>query len=422
MDAKASNNAEMLPPLFLISDAEVGRMCSGRARHNNGIANQCGQPQRVTASELRDLYYNAGGRCVMCTDALEIHTIQLDHIVEARRRAALSARIANEKVEFGAIADISNLQWVCKKCNALKELCRRNGINLTEYVARVADQAATGFPIRANAKHLGARGHAAYRREFILKMIAEDDLVSSRAVHEALNGTPGEACYQTVLEEMKALGWRDQRKGSYREKREAAIRDVVQQHGTHYDTLLQFAELVVTQLKKMGTTKHPAPQIVKETALAMNLAITFDRVQKRLVSPSAGDKAALMEWLRCAGDDGAFEFDIVEMLCKRGLSESSARNLIEEMKQSQIIYQEDASGVFIASLTRQEAANRIGVSKNMLKRWASNEFAGSVASPVFSKGESKKSCAWYRRDDVDAFVARRDERKNKMFFTLNRLA
>ena len=175
MDAKASNNAEMLPPLFLISDADVDRMCSGRARYNNGIANQCGQPERVTASELRDLYYNAGGRCAYCTDAMEYHKIELDHIVEARRRAVLSARISGEKVDFGAIADISNLQWVCKKCNSLKELCRRNGINLTEYVARVADQAANGFPIRANAKHLGARGHAAYRREFILKMIAEDD-------------------------------------------------------------------------------------------------------------------------------------------------------------------------------------------------------------------------------------------------------
>lgn len=411
MDAKASNSTQ-LEPLFLISDADVDRICMGRSKYNNGMAKECGQSGTVTASELRDLYYNAGGRCAMCTDGLEIHTIQLDHIVEARRRAARAAMMSGENVEFGLIADISNLQWVCKKCNALKELCRRNDVDLSEYVSRVADQAAGGFPIRANAKHLGARGHAQYRREVILKMISEDSLVSSRAVHAALTGTPGEACYHTVLDDMKALGWCDQRKGSYREKREAAIRAVVQEHGTHYGTNLQFAELVISKLQKMGTAKQPGPQIVKETALAMNIPVTFERTQKRLISASAGDKAACMAMLRRAGDEGVAECDVVAMLCGRGLSDASARNLIEEMRQDRCIYEGSGSGHFIAALTRQEAANRIGVSKHMLRRWAAKEFDGAAASPVFCKGDNKQSWVWYRRDDVDAFAEQRNQRKN----------
>lgn len=411
MEAKAGDHTK-LEPLFLISDADVDRICMGRSRYNNGIAKECGQSGTVTASELRDLYYNAGGRCPMCTDALEIHTIQLDHIVEARRRAARAARLSGEEVEFGAIAAISNLQWVCKKCNALKELCRRNDVDLSEYVSRVAGQAAIGFPIRANAKHLGSRGHAQYRREIILKMIAADALVSSRAVHSALVGTPGEACYQTVLDDMKAIGWCDQRKGSYREKREAAIRAVVQEHGTHYETNLQFAELVISQLQKMGTSKRPGPQIVKQTALAMNIHITFERIQRRLVSPSAGDKAACMAMLKRAGDKGVAESDVVEMLCSRGLSDASARNLTEEMRRDRCIYEGSEPGYLIAALTRQEAASRIGVSKHMLRRWAANEFSGAAASPVFSKGDSKQSWVWYRRDDVDAFADERNQRKN----------
>jgi hypothetical protein len=410
MEVEASTSAQ-LEPLFLISDADVDRICKNRAGVNNDMARQCGQSKRVTASELRDLYYNACGRCAICADPLEAYSIQLDHIVEVRRRASLAARVSGESIEFGAIADVSNLQWVCRKCNALKELCRRNGSDLVTYVARVADQAASGFPIRANAKHLGARGHAQYRREFILTIIAKDDLISSRAVYEALNGTPGEASYATVLGDMKALGWRDQRKGSYREKREAAIRAVVQEHGTHFETNLQFAELVVSEIQKTGTTKHPGPQIVKETALAMNIPITFERTQNRFASPSAGDKAACMTMLRRAGDEGLAVFEVVAMLCSRGLSEASVRNLIEDMRQDGCIYEDAESGYLIAALNRQEAAARIGVSKHMLRRWASKEFSGAIASPVFVKGVSKQSHAWYRRDDVDAFAARRGEAK-----------
>lgn len=396
---------------FLISEDDIARICRSRATHNNSRARQCGQNGTVTVSELKDLYCNQRGRCGMCTEGLRIETIQLDHIVEARYRAALSARVSGSGVLFGEIANINNMQWVCRKCNALKELCKRNSIDLSEYVSRVSDQAQKGFPIRANAKHLGTRGHAEYRREVIVAMMAADALVSSRDVHDALAGTPGEACYAIVLDDMKALGWRDQLKGSYREKREAAIRAVVQEHGTHYDTNVQFAELVVSQLQKLGTSKKPGPQIIKETALAMNLVITFERVQKRSMSPSAGDKAACMDMLRSAEDEGLLDCDVVEMLCNRGLNEAAARCAINEMKQSQCIYERCDDGVLLAALNRAEAAKRIGVTKNTLKKWASTEFSYLAMSPVFSKGGYKQARTWYRRDDCDLAKSRLYERR-----------
>lgn len=409
MDAETSNTTE-LEPLFLISDDDIARFAQRRARQNNQLARERGQIARLKASDLHDLYYKMLGRCGQCSEALTVDSIQLDHIAEARYRASLAATVAGEQFDSGEIADINNVQWVCKTCNAFKELCRRNSVDLAAYVSRIAAQSAMQFPIRSRADVCGSIATKRGRR--IQRMQNEFEksghAISSYDVVAWFAGTELEAGHQTILRELKSIGWCGMRHMA--EVRRAVVQEMAEEaiasnaEMTSYkDWCQKFNELI--------TKRHGWPSIsaVRFRQLCEEAEVTFftsrSQARSRERDASSAEKFLIRAWLKEKGRPGV---EIEELATEMrsdtftgGLFEKSVNELAElgqiERHGSRLYY----------CMNRKEASAVIGVSVHRLKKWS---VFGT--GPVFLKNprNTKGECYYSVRTLFDFVESRKRTR------------
>ena len=387
-----------------ISDEDIVRLAGCRARQNNSLAKECGQTDRLKASDLIDLFYQCDGACACCSVPLTVETIQLDHIVKARYRATRASRLAGRDEEYGRIASIENVQWVCKSCNALKEMCDRNGLNLGEYATAIANQAANGFPIRSSCMHIGREASRKWREEKIKDAIRKDCYVSAMHIHESLLGTIGEASYQAIIQHMKECGWSPSRRDEWRKSRREAITNLVAQGKTEWDSWKDLAHHLESMMPCDKTFTAPT---WNKDMLDLGVKFSFRSARSYLRKPCAGDKAAALAALKSFGSDGASLSELVEAISLRGVPEHLIHLAIDALVSQCAAYTRQPGNIFVASLTRKEAAKLINVTPNRLKKWACREWDGKNAGPPYMKS-SEKGLTYYRHEDVEAHVMSRD--------------
>lgn len=401
--------AKDLEPVYLIPEEQVRKIAYGRAHRNNAEAKLVGQPASLKPSELIDLYYRMKGRCAISGFPLEYHdrlthsrSIELDHIVECKRRRQLSAAVSGSTADGGLIAHIDNVQWVCRFANIMKQQANQQGMDLVAICRAIAEQGENGYPLRSEAAFLGLDGRAEFRRKVILECIESNPVCPASFVTRKLVGTPGEAKEATVRQHMRELGWNDSRR-AYVDFRDEAIRAVVESHGHEWALQSDFREAVRVELLRRGVEKNPAVCWLKKQAKRMGISLVFGSTMRAVC---AGDKARVLSLLKPAGSSGMQRDEIIRLLSLSGISDVLAHDTINVLLDFGAVYARESDGAIVASMTRQQAAEAIGVSANRLKKWASCSWDGKDAGPPFMKCKSK-SLTFYRHEDVEAFIGSR---------------
>lgn len=407
MDAKAKKAID-LEPLFLVGDADLTRISLSRSRHNNSLAKECGQEEKVCPSELIDLYYSQKGRCSWCTCGLTISNIQLDHIIESQYRSTRAAALRGDVRQGGKIASIENMQWLCRACNSFKELCKRNGLDMPEYAERMLEQSRLEFPLRKYCDHMGSKGGRSFRASLINECLRDRRSISASEMCKMLAGTPGEASYATVLQHMKELGWEQHKKRSWREDRIEIIKKVADENGLLWasksELLNELNSRILPERGKGFSWIAWAPEIA-----SCGIVFSFTGSSRKAfarTSVCAGDKAAVMSVIKTAGSCGISVEDIKKQSEQRGVPPNLIEEAIECLASEFAIYSRDNNASFVASLDRKQAAKIIGVSWLRLKKWACAEWDGKHAGPPYMKC-GNKGLTYYRHEDVIAFVQMR---------------
>jgi hypothetical protein len=402
-------HAKNLEPVYLIPEEQVRKIAYGRAARNNAEAKLVGQPASLKPSALIDLYYRMKGRCAISGFPLEYHdrlthprSIELDHIVECNRRRQLSAAISGDTADGGLIAHIDNVQWVCRFANIMKQQANQQGTDLVAICRAIAEQGEDGYPLRSGAGWLGLDGRAEFRRKVILECIKSNPVCPASLVTRKLAGTPGEANEATVRQHMRELGWSDSRP-SYADLRDKAIRSVVKSHGHEWALQSDFREAVRVELLRLGVEKNPAVCWLKKQAKRMGISLLFGSTMRAVC---AGDKAKLLSLLKPFGSCGMQRGDIFRLLSASGINNDLADATIDALLDFGAVYAREFDGAIVASMTREQAAEKIGVSVNRLKKWACSSWDGKDAGPPFMKSKSK-SLTFYRHEDVEAFICSR---------------
>jgi hypothetical protein len=401
---------------FLIDEERLEKLCVSVARQNNELARRVGQDERIRPSELMDLYYAQRGRCAISGVPLEYHEgmkhhrrIQLDHIVEKRARAAIDGVInGRSPYQFGKIACITNVQWVCRFANMIKEYVRSAGVDYEQCLSAMLAQSRERFPIRSAAVFLGSSGAREFREQQIKKILADNPHVSAAAVCNALAGTTGEAHEATIRREMTELGWRSTRTGVHFNLQKECIMRVVSQHGTAWATRKSFAIAVNNEFALHGLPVISTNYLIDHLAIKCGVAIEtkFHRkVRKRRACP--GDGRAFVEMLKKNGKDGMMLSACNDWIVDRGIDETDVTQFIDGLIAIGCVYRSSDNNSLIAALTRQEAAKMIGVSKNRLKKWGRMDWAGGLSGPAYIKASSKGR-TYYTHEDVDNFIAERE--------------
>lgn len=400
-------------PAFVIDEERLAKLCDSVARNNNELARSVGQPERLTGSELMDLYYAQGGRCALTGCPLEYHEslkhyrrIQLDHIVERKARCVVANAIAGDgPTEYGKIACISNVQWVCRFANWMKEYIRCAGLDYAETVRAMAQHADDGFLLRSNAAYLGAKGKREFREKAVREMLAANKYVTAVEVLNSLRGTPGESCYQRVIMTMKQCGWDSSHEIAYMDQRRAVIASVIAEHGLSWNTVKDLAKVVNAGFVDAGMKPLTSFDWIKNESMALNAGVTFARTRKRR-NCCQGDKRAFHEWLRESGETGRSIEECVNFFESRAIKPDAASEALDLIIQSGAVYEASDGGRLVAALTRDEAAATIGVSPNRLKKWGTCNW-DALSGPAFTKA-SDKGKTYYRHEDIRAFTESRN--------------
>jgi|LakMenEpi03Aug12_release.lakeMendotaPanAssembly.Ray.scaffolds.fasta_scaffold62897_8 hypothetical protein len=414
MDNTKTQSSESLVDV-LISEHEIEKICTSRASQNNSNARTCEEPERLRASDLLDLYYKQQGRCCCCAVALTTKSIQLDHIVEANHRAKLAAVIARQPHSFGPSAAISNVQWICKTCNSVKETCRRHRIELTNYVNAVAVQASNGFPIRKAISVTGAFKTKSELRADALKKLFDRrrQSLTVREACEAIHGTEYDCCSQLVAKELRRIGWRG---ASWRASQKVSlVFDVVSSTASAMRTKKDWWRLVN---EKMVETIESSIcfvrfcQIVDDNGI--QLAVRDDAPAYRpkaslLRAPCSQDRAAVLFVAKEAGVRGMAPCDIIEAVVSDNKPEQIVVAAIDELVEAGRLQQAvSGNGALVYAADSKEAAEIIGVSLTRLKKWATRNWDGCEKKPEFFKASDKpKGHRFYALDKLHEFVASR---------------
>lgn len=393
---------------FAITDEEITRIAQTRSRQCNSMAAELGQPERVKASCLIDLYYQCGGVCGNCTTVLTTDNIQLDHIKETRYRAARKAKMTGLQFEAGKIACISNLQWLCAMCNELKERFRARGVDLVEWVNAVKSQADLGFPIRNSCTHLGTTGVRAIRKQLISGHLKENPHITATDMCDLLTGTPGESSYACVMQCMKEQGWQPERRGEIAKNRRLSI--VRQMFDCGRTTWESESDLCDALNAEYGLDDAFSKACWRNSMYAAGVSFTVNTsrhsARKERSRICAGDKQACLLVISQHGDAGAIPSDIEKECVSRGVPQQLFADVLDSLKAEFRVYESNDGSRLFASLTRKEAAARIGVKANRLKKFASKAFAHKHLGPPFMKA-TEKADTFYRRDDVEHFAQNR---------------
>lgn len=399
-----------MEPAFLLSDQVLWGICTRRACANNSQAATLRQESRVTSQKLADLYYSQGGRCAISGVPLQhfplnaTHPLQitLDHIEKVNRRSSLNAMINGTSGGCAPLADISNLQWVCREMNLMKEKFHNANVDMLQFGMSFGQQAENGFPIRSSDCGVRPQQNRKTRRITKLKQLFDTHghALSAREVATVFAGTDMEVNYHTIALELKGLGW--QGKHAITQERLKIIQRVCGRQDT-FDTATDAWKHCQEELAKIDgleMTFMGWGGFVRQHGVSVRLA----RVDERQVS--SGDLATGLQIVRQHGDQGVSREMLLVMLENKRIPASVAARCVERLKEIGGIYQDDRQGTLVASLTRQEAAEVIGVVANRLKKFASEKWRTKLIDLPFFK-RSEKGVTYYRRDDVAAFREKR---------------
>jgi hypothetical protein len=398
--------------VYLISEKQLRVLIASRVGDLNKTARVRGEKERVSGSELLDLYYKQKGRCAITGWPLKKlkngrrshDEIELDHIEEinggtSRRWLALDGD-KQKHPPGGRAADINNLQWVCRFANQLKQRCRAAGVSLEGVAQSVLSQAEQGWPIRKNCTNLGLKGARAFREKFLTELSLSKPGVSAAQAAALLQGTPGETHQAVVLKQMHELGLVQT---SWPKRRQEVLRALASNDDLVFDCLEEFTAKANSLLgHHKGFTSTSWKEDAKTVGVVITLRKTRPSEKRRRIC--AGDRAACVNVLREAADDGLLLDELVSAAESRGVPSHLVSDAIEAVIEAFAAYENQ--GRLFASLTREEAADRIGVSKNRLKKWARGDWHDPLAGPEFMK-DTSKSLTYYKRHVVDSFVKSR---------------
>jgi len=401
-----------MEPAFLLSDEVLWGICTRRAGANNSQAATLRQKSRVTSQQLVELYYAQGGRCALSgvplqhfpLNATHPFQITLDHIEIGNRRSTLNAMINGTFDGCAPLADISNLQWVCREMNVMKEKFHDANVDMRQFAMSFGQQAENGFPIRSSDCGVRPQQDRKTRRITKLKQLFETHghALSAREVATVFAGTDMEVHHVTVASELKALGW--QGRHAITQERLGIIQRVCGRQEP-FDTATDAWRHCQDELAKIDgleMTFMGWRGFVRQHGVSVRLA----RVDERQVS--SGDLATGLQIVRQHGDQGVSLGMLLVMLQNKKIPASVAARCIERLKEIGGIYQDDKQGTLVASLTRQEAAEVVGVVANRLKKFASEKWRTKLIDLPFFK-QSQKGVTYYRRDDVAAFKEKRGQ-------------
>lgn len=401
-----------MEPVFLLSEEVLGGICRKRAGTNNSQAATLRQDSRVTSQQLANLYYAQGGRCAISgvplqhfpLNATHPFQITLDHITKVNRRSSLNAMINGTFDGCAPLADISNLQWVCREMNVLKEKFHEANVDIRQFAMSFGQQAENGFPIRSSDCGVRPQQDRKTRRIAKLKELFETHghALSAREVAAVFAGTDMEVHHVTIASELKTIGW--QGRHATTQERLRIIQRVCGRQDP-FDTAADAWRHCQEELAKIDgleMTYMGWRGFVRQHGISVRLA----RVDERQVS--SGDLATGLQIVRQHGDQGVSREMLFVMLQNKRIPASVAVRCIERLKEIGGIYQDDRQGTLVASLTRQEAAEVIGVVANRLKKFASEKWRTKLIDLPFFK-QSEKGVTYYRRDDVAAFKEKRGQ-------------
>jgi hypothetical protein len=111
--------------------------------------------------------------------------------------------------------------------------------------------------------------------------------------------------------------------------------------------------------------------------------------------------------IKPSGSVGVPNEHCLEWLRERLVDDVFCDEFIEQLISAGSVYRSADNKRIIAALTREEAAQKIGVSKTRLKKWGRMDWAGGVSGPPYIKASSKGR-TYYKHDDVDNFIAHRE--------------
>jgi hypothetical protein len=406
-----------MEPDFRIDEDRLLVICSTRVTALNDAARSAGQIQRVSALDLESLYYAQGGRCAITGMALEDfpcdskhpHNIRLDHIQNQFRRSTLRAASAGQqpRSDAGPIASIDNLQWVCHLANGLKEFIRRYDQDFSQLIGLIHEQCVSGFPIRSQAVASGSR---ASKRTLRKPRLAElfgkhgHELSCAEAWRE-FAGTQIEACYATISRELKEIGWDGEkhRRAVYdkvllaliAESNSNDVRPKTQWLAVFNERLSEHQMRPVSmawlcQLENWAGQHLPTPR------------------KKEFRPASVGEQMALLEYLK-NNDDGEWCIAVEMPLMRSSFASwdeiifQDAVGQLQDRGKIDVWADDNGNDWACYAYTRKEAAIKIGVSPNRLKKWGGVLQCG----PQFMKGESHKSATYYSARTLKEFVRNR---------------
>ncbi len=402
------------PTEYKIAEDAVAKICMNRARFMNSEAQQAGQSQRITATDLEDLYYKQGGRCAICGVPVEDHggqkhprAIQADHIQNVNRRSTFAARAAGGNVDGALIADISNVQWVCRLCNTLKQIVVSSGVDWSEHISGCHKQSAAGFPLRNNVAVCGSRASRRGRRMAWMQeqFAMRGHALSSGDVSAHFRGTELEAHLATYLKELKSIGWCGMRHMA--EVRRAVVQEMAERAFSSGEELATFKEWC-GQFNKVITERYGWPSVstTRFQQLCEESGALFftTRVQAKTLErvASSSEKAMIRAFLKEKGRLGASIQDVCDSLVSDTFTLSLFEKAMNELAAIGQIERHDGRAFYCMS--RKEAAEVLGVKVHKFKKWAAY---GN--GPVFLKSPSntKGDCYYSSRTLFDFAESRR---------------
>lgn len=402
-----------LSPIYLIPYDRLCKSCEVIAHHNNDMARALGQKERLSATELIDLYYAQRGRCALTGWPLEWHEsikhgrrLELDHIIEQRAKQVVSNAVSGDgPTEYGKIACITNVQWVCRVANRLKEYVRCAELPFEETIFGMAYQLEQGRPLRSEANYLGAKGRREFRENFLRDAVAANPGISASELCDRLVGTKGEASYPTVIKDMKRLKLINSRKeSSWSQLRKGVVSEIVKLHGTTFESKQHFVD-IANSLVGPGGDFSPT----QWTTDANKIGVVLTFLKSSRASPArnevcAGDRQACLSVLREVADEGMTKESLRHELVARGAPPHLVDVIISQTCDLGAVYAHE--GRLFAALNRAETAERLGVSQNRPKKWGRSDWPNQFAGPPFVK-KSTKGLTYYKRHEIDEFAARR---------------
>jgi hypothetical protein len=289
-------------------------------------------------------------------------------------------------------------------------MCKRNVVDLTTYVSKVAAQAATRFPIRSRANVCGSVATKRSRRIQQMKDEFEKQghSISSYDAVAWFAGTELEACHQTILRELKSIGWCGMRHMA--EVRRTVVQQMAEKSvalneelKSFKDWCQRFNQLIVERYGWPSISTNRFRQLCDETGVTFSTSRTQARSLER--DASSAEKSSIRAWLRERGRIGAEGEELAVELQSDTLTAGLFQKALNELAELGQI-ERHGSRVYYC-MDRKEASKVIGVSSHRLKKWA---VFGT--GPVFLKNprNTKGECFYSVRTLFDFVESRKPTR------------